>query len=51
MNRGWRVLEIWECALKGKTRLDPAILVEQIVSWLDSSEVKLVIRGQQAEDL
>lgn len=33
---GWRVLTVWECALRGKTRLDPAVLMNKIVRWLSS---------------
>ena len=33
---GWRVLTIWECALKGKSRLGLDDHIERIVRWLDS---------------
>ena len=33
---GWRVLIIWECALKGKTKLDWPVVEENIVKWLNS---------------
>ena len=36
LESGWRVLTIWECALKGKTKLDWAIVEENIVKWLYS---------------
>ena len=40
---GWRVLVIWECALKGRTRLDPAALLDRVAAWLreggQSSEI------------
>lgn len=40
---GWRVLVIWECALKGKTRIPIDQLLPQITSWLQfypsSSEI------------
>src|SRR5690606_7566531 len=31
---GWRTLVVWECALKGKLRLQPEDLFEQIEGWL-----------------
>lgn len=31
---GWRVMVIWECALKGRTRLDPAGLLDRVAAWL-----------------
>lgn len=33
-NSGWRVLTIWECAMKGKTRLNESELIEIIRDWL-----------------
>ena len=31
---GWRVLTIWECALKGKLKIPFEILIEQVCTWL-----------------
>ena len=31
----WRVLTLWECALKGRGRLPLDILIEIIANWLD----------------
>lgn len=31
---GWRSLRVWECALKGRTRLDFDMLITQIGDWL-----------------
>lgn len=33
---GWRVLKIWECALKGPDRHSIDIVTDQISSWLKS---------------
>jgi DNA mismatch endonuclease (patch repair protein) len=33
---GWRVLTIWECALKGKHRYEPNMLMHEISAWLRS---------------
>ncbi len=42
---GWRALTIWECALKGKTRLSPEDVMEKATSWLVSGEHHHVIEG------
>lgn len=42
---GWRVLQIWECAIKGKTRLAIDDIIEITVSWLRSSQNQLDIEG------
>ncbi|WDE00743.1 very short patch repair endonuclease [Thalassomonas actiniarum] len=34
MANGWKVLYIWECALKGKYKLDEGRLVDTIEEWL-----------------
>lgn len=31
---GWRILTIWECALKGKTRLDIEVVIARAADWL-----------------
>lgn len=38
LEMGWRVLVIWECALKGKTRLDLDYISERIADWLVAME-------------
>lgn len=32
----WRVLNVWECAIKGRTRRDPETLLKAIERWLIS---------------
>lgn len=44
---GWRVLVVWECALKGKHRLDPDSLMKRIVLWLDSGRKSGEIKGRR----
>ena len=44
-SQSWRVLVIWECALKGKTRLGLEKAISQITSWLSSESNSLEIRG------
>jgi DNA mismatch endonuclease (patch repair protein) len=31
---GWRVLLIWECSLKGKTKLGVESVIEKTIEWL-----------------
>lgn len=47
--RGWRILTIWECALKGKERLDFEDLLKEIVSWLKKGSVLKEIRGNKSK--
>jgi DNA mismatch endonuclease (patch repair protein) len=37
---GWRTLEIWECALKGKLRLSPEDLLDRIDFFIRSSMIE-----------
>lgn len=46
---GWRVLTVWECALKGKTRLELGELLEMIGSWLVSSDDDKEIEGRRIQ--
>ncbi len=43
--RGWRQGIIWECALKGRTRLPAEALFERCARWLRSKEGDLEIGG------
>ena len=42
---GWRVLIIWECALKGRSRLAPDQVIERTRTWLTGSESTGQVRG------
>ena len=44
---GWRVLQVWECAMKGPGRLDPEILFDRILGWLNSERSSGEIRGKE----
>lgn len=46
VNNGWRVLEVWECALKGKRRLGESELMQPIYDWLTSSQTRASIAGR-----
>ncbi len=42
---GWRWARVWECALKGRTRLHPDDLVIRLDHWLRSDQATLTIQG------
>lgn len=44
---GWRVLTIWECALKGRSRLEEAELLENINGWLRGDNPNHEIIGRE----
>jgi DNA mismatch endonuclease (patch repair protein) len=44
--KGWRVLVIWECALKGRTRRDPDEVLSSAAAWLRSDRDIGEIRGR-----
>lgn len=46
----WRQLTVWECALKGRTRLPFPAVVDTIVDWLESSEPSGEIEGMRDGD-
>ena len=43
--QSWRVLTVWECALKGRYRLQPDEVIELAARWLDSDDPLHEIRG------
>lgn len=45
LDGGWRVAVIWECALKGKTRLDFAKAMQRLTKWLNSNDDLFVLEG------
>ena len=45
LSEGWRVATIWECALKGRERLDLDDISQRCADWLRSDRNSLVIRG------
>ncbi len=44
---GWRVAAIWECALKGRTRLPIEVIAERCAIWLESNENELRLSGDE----
>lgn len=47
LNLHWRVLVIWECAMKGKHKLDFESTIISISKWLKSSDMYAEITGKQ----
>lgn len=43
---GWRSLVIWECAVKGKHRLDPETLLARTAAWIRGEEFENDIAGE-----
>lgn len=46
---GWRVAEIWECALKGRTRSPFEELIDDVTSWLKSDNSYACFTGNNSE--
>lgn len=49
-NAGWRVLTVWECALRGRDRRPIDELVSMTMSFLHAGDPQRVIRGHEALD-
>ena len=43
----WRILRIWECALKGASRLPIDTVIDDTISWLRSESESAEIRGRK----
>lgn len=42
---GWRAGIVWECALKGRTRLSEEVVIARCAAWLRSDEEHLEVEG------
>lgn len=47
LGEGWRVLTVWECALKGKTRLPFHKVMNDIAGWIESDANRKEIAGMK----
>jgi DNA mismatch endonuclease (patch repair protein) len=47
---GWRYLIVWECALKGKTRLPVVDVIDTVARWLESGDGSAEIEGMNNGD-
>lgn len=43
---GWYILTIWECAIKGRTRLPLERVIDSTALWLKTSTRDKIIRGK-----
>lgn len=48
--KGWRVVVIYECALKGKSKLDPARVIDEAENWIRSDSAEYVIEGYREDN-
>lgn len=42
---GWRRVTVWECALRGRGRIDPVALIDRLEGWIRSAAPVLELRG------
>ncbi|WP_080423449.1 very short patch repair endonuclease [Burkholderia ubonensis] len=42
---GWRVAVVWECALKGREKLESDTVADRLATWLQHEEQRLEVRG------
>lgn len=45
--QGWRILRVWECAIKGRTRIGLDEVLEDSALWLIGQEQEKDIRGHE----
>ena len=45
LSSGWRVATVWECALRGRTRLDERHAMRVLTDWIQSEQKTITIRG------
>jgi len=44
-NKGWRVGVVWECSIKGRTRMNPGELISSLTSWIKSNRQRITLAG------
>lgn len=47
LSYGWRVLTIWQCSMKGKSKRSEEEVIHQTVCWLSSKDQIAAIKGKQ----
>ncbi len=45
-DQGWWVLKVWECALKGRKKIDFETLMDRIENWIKCEECNKSIKGK-----
>ncbi len=46
LDAGWRVADVWECAVKGKLRLGNSEVLVRLVSWINGENPEMEVRGK-----
>lgn len=44
---GWRIATVWECAVRGRTRIGADASVQLLAEWLRSGDESVTIRGEE----
>ncbi|WP_372741993.1 very short patch repair endonuclease [Neptunomonas sp.] len=47
VNAGWRILTIWECAIKGRYRINEALLLSLVKDWIISGTTSAELKGAE----
>lgn len=47
IDAGWRVLDVWECSVKGPDRLDIEDVLSSVCRWVGDGDPSTEIRGAQ----
>jgi len=47
LQQGWRVGTVWECALRGKSKLEDERILANLSEWLRSNRMGVTIRGER----
>lgn len=42
---GWKYVIVWECAIQGRTKIDPEAIQQKISDWLCGNSTNLTISG------
>ncbi len=45
-NLGWRVLIVWECAMKGKLKQPPEKIIDLVSDWINSKNSFMEVSGR-----
>lgn len=47
LGEGWRVLDVWECALRGPGSMATSELIDRVCSWVESGPASLELRSTE----
>lgn len=49
LGNGWRIGIVWECAMRGSSKLDSMLMAAQLLDWVASRETSIEIQGKKTE--